>query len=114
MHQQTLQLRGDTSDWHFLLSQQRVLKAPSAQTASQTARATLNTQRHVTTCPARASVNLVGKVPRALMTSMSARAVRVETTASAATLRAAIFVHVTQVTPKTLMESAEVMTQGMY
>ena len=92
-----------------MLSRQRVPKAPSAQTASHHARATVNTQRHVTTCPARASVNLVGRVLRALMTSVSARAVRVETTAPAATLRAAIFVHVTPVTPKKGMGSAEVI-----
>ena len=96
------------------MSQQHVLKAPSAKIASQRARAMLTAQYHVTTCPARAAVNLVGGVSRALMTSMSARAVRVETTPPAATPRAAIFVHVTPVTPKTGMGSAEVITQGMY
>ena len=66
----------------------------------------------MTTFPARASVNLVGRVSRALMTSMSARAVRVETTPPAATLRAPIFVHVTPVT-STGMGPAEVITGNL-
>ena len=64
----------------------------------------------MTTCPARASVNLVGRVSRALMTSMSARAVHVETIPLATTLRAAIFVYVIPVTPKTGMGFAKVIT----
>ena len=88
---------------------QLVPKAHSAGTVTTSACATLGTQRHVTTCPARASVNLVGRVSRALMTSMSARAVRVETTPPAATLRAAIFVPVTPVTLKTPTGSAKVI-----